>query len=71
MFDCKLDEAEVGDLKQYKNLREFFTRKLRPGARQVHDRLPLVSVRRVSFRHVTVELHVIKSKKHNKSILDK
>ena len=44
MFDCKLHEAEVTDLTEYRNLRQFFTRKLRRGVRHVHGRLPLVGI---------------------------
>lgn len=42
-FECKLHEAEVTDPGSYRNLREFFTRRLRPGARPMHATQPLVS----------------------------
>lgn len=40
MFDCNLSEAEDPDLRNYKNLGEFFRRTLKPGVRTVdttHD----------------------------------
>jgi phosphatidylserine decarboxylase len=35
MFGCSLDDAAVQDLKTYRNLSEFFRRKLKPGIRPV------------------------------------
>ncbi|XP_063396606.1 phosphatidylserine decarboxylase proenzyme, mitochondrial-like isoform X2 [Mytilus trossulus] len=36
MFDCKLNEAADPDLRNYKNLGEFFRRTLKPGVRTVN-----------------------------------
>uniref|UniRef100_A0A2R5LN66 Phosphatidylserine decarboxylase proenzyme, mitochondrial n=1 Tax=Ornithodoros turicata TaxID=34597 RepID=A0A2R5LN66_9ACAR len=36
MFCCNINEAEVDDLRQYRNLGEFFRRTLKPGLRPVH-----------------------------------
>ncbi|CAH1801416.1 unnamed protein product [Owenia fusiformis] len=35
MFDCKLEEAAIEDLKHYKNLGEFFRRSLKPNVRPI------------------------------------
>ena len=35
-FGCNLDEALVDDLREYKNLGEFFRRSLKPGLRPIH-----------------------------------
>lgn len=37
LFGCRLDECEVEDLKQYRNLGEFFRRQLKPGCRPIND----------------------------------
>jgi len=42
-FDCNLEEASVRDLKHYKNLGEFFRRRLRPGARPINKSSLMVS----------------------------
>src|SRR5699024_603414 len=34
-FGCNLDEASVEDLRQYRNLGEFFRRSLKPGLRPI------------------------------------
>lgn len=39
MFSCNLDEIDIDDLNQYKNLSEFFRRALKPDARIIHDSL--------------------------------
>ena len=36
-FGCNLEEAEVTDLKSYKNLGEFFRRSLKPGLRPIES----------------------------------
>ncbi len=46
-FGCDMTEAQVEDLTQYSNLVELFTRKLKPGARDVskfHQLVPELSV---------------------------
>ncbi|WBW71768.1 phosphatidylserine decarboxylase Psd1 [Schizosaccharomyces osmophilus] len=43
LFNCDLKEAEIQDLKQYRNLAEFFTRKLKPGCRPIDSGAILVS----------------------------
>lgn len=35
-FGCNLDEAYIDDLRQYRNLGEFFRRSLKPGVRPIH-----------------------------------
>ena len=35
LFNCNMEEAAIRDLKRYKNLSEFFSRRLRTGARPV------------------------------------
>lgn len=35
-FGCNLVEADIDDLKQYRNLGEFFRRSLKPGVRPIH-----------------------------------
>ena len=42
MFGCILEEAHETNLLKYRNLREFFTRKLKHDARAIHES-PLVS----------------------------
>ncbi|KAK7483379.1 hypothetical protein BaRGS_00025319 [Batillaria attramentaria] len=37
MFGCKLDEAEIEDLRHYRNLGEFFRRQLKPHVRPIDD----------------------------------
>lgn len=44
MFDCKLEEASDPDLRNYKNLGEFFRRTLKPDARTVDPNHDLVSM---------------------------
>lgn len=42
-FGCNLDEAHIDDLKQYKNLGEFFRRSLKPGIRPIDSSNGVVS----------------------------
>lgn len=42
MFGCRLDEAEVEDLRHYRNLGEFFRRQLKPDVRPIDDNYVLV-----------------------------
>eukprot|EP00122_Pirum_gemmata_P019054 Pgem_evm1s17849 len=37
LFNCNLDEASKSDLSEYKNLNDFFTRKLIPNARPIDE----------------------------------
>ncbi|KAL8560798.1 hypothetical protein ACOMHN_061833 [Nucella lapillus] len=37
MFGCRLDEAEIEDLRHYRNLGEFFRRQLKPHVRPIDD----------------------------------
>ena len=41
-FDVKLEEADIQDLKRYRNLGEFFRRRLRPGCRHIDSYSALV-----------------------------
>jgi phosphatidylserine decarboxylase len=43
LFGSNLDEADMLSLDQYANLKEFFTRKLKPGVRPISPDHPLVS----------------------------
>lgn len=43
LFDVQLHEAEDNNLKNYKNLSEFFRRKLKPNVRIVDPNSPVVS----------------------------
>ncbi|EEB08371.1 phosphatidylserine decarboxylase Psd1 [Schizosaccharomyces japonicus yFS275] len=43
IFGCNLDEAACKDLREYRNLSEFFGRALKPGARQVDEDAIMVS----------------------------
>ncbi|XP_025091765.1 phosphatidylserine decarboxylase proenzyme, mitochondrial-like isoform X2 [Pomacea canaliculata] len=43
MFGCRLDEAEVEDLRHYRNLGEFFRRQLKPDVRPIDDNYVLTS----------------------------
>jgi phosphatidylserine decarboxylase len=43
VFGSNLDEADMTSLDQYKNLKEFFTRKLKPGVRPIDKNYPIVS----------------------------
>ncbi|KAI8590948.1 phosphatidylserine decarboxylase 1 precursor [Geranomyces variabilis] len=43
MFGCNLDEMEDPNLEHYSNLGEFFYRTLKPGARTIDQKAPLVS----------------------------
>ncbi|KAJ3156674.1 phosphatidylserine decarboxylase 1 [Geranomyces michiganensis] len=43
MFGCNLDEMEDPNLEHYANLGEFFYRTLKPGARSIDQKAPLVS----------------------------
>ncbi|KAL1916235.1 uncharacterized protein VTP21DRAFT_5852 [Calcarisporiella thermophila] len=43
VFGCNLDEIEEEDLSKYPNLSAFFYRKLKPGARLIDEKAPLVS----------------------------
>lgn len=42
-FSCNLSEAAIRDLKHYKNLAEFFRRKIRPEVRPIDETADLVS----------------------------
>ena len=42
-FGCKMHEAEVEDIAQYRSLSQLFRRKLKPGVRTVSEKHPLVS----------------------------
>ena len=42
-FRCRLEEAAITDLRQYRSLSEFFRRSLRPGIRPVDMSSELVS----------------------------
>ncbi|XP_014663629.1 PREDICTED: phosphatidylserine decarboxylase proenzyme-like [Priapulus caudatus] len=41
-FDCKIEEAAIQDLQHYKNLGEFFRRKLKVSARPIDQKHPIV-----------------------------
>ena len=41
-FGCDLDEAAVRDLKHYKNLGEFFRRRLKPDVRPIDEECSVV-----------------------------
>ncbi len=43
-FGCNLNEAVIDDLKQYKNLGEFFRRPLKPGIRPIDSSNGVVSL---------------------------
>ena len=57
-FDCKLEEASIRDLTHYKNLGEFFRRRLRPGVRKIDGDHLLVSMR----GHVDSEVNITSGK---------
>lgn len=42
-FGCKMHEAEIEDITHYRSLSQLFRRKLKPGARMVNEKHPLVS----------------------------
>lgn len=42
MFGCNMDEAAIRDLQHYRNLAEFFRRRLRPGVRPVDSKHSVV-----------------------------
>jgi phosphatidylserine decarboxylase len=42
MFSCNLDEIDIEDLNEYKNLSEFFRRALKPDARIIDPHTSLV-----------------------------
>lgn len=42
-FGCKLEEAYIEDLTQYRNLNEFFRRSLKPGLRPIDQTNGVVS----------------------------
>ena len=42
-FGCNLDEADIDDLRQYRNLNEFFRRSLKPGLRPIDTSNGIVS----------------------------
>lgn len=54
MFNCTLEDAAVQDLKRYRNLSEFFRRRLRAGIRPIDGAHILVCV-----------VHVIQIVLHN------
>ena len=43
MYRCNMEEALVTDLTAYKTLTEFFTRKLKPGVRNIDEKATVVS----------------------------
>ncbi len=43
VFNCNLDEIEIEDLREYKNLSEFFRRTLKPNARIIEQECCLAS----------------------------
>ena len=43
LFDCKVEEAQIGDLSKYPSLGAFFTRKLKNGVRPVDPDTLVVS----------------------------
>lgn len=43
LFSCKLDEAEICDLRKYPSLGAFFTRRLKPGVRPISEESDVVS----------------------------
>jgi len=43
LFQCNLNEMDIDDLTHYKNLSEFFRRKLKPNARQIDESSSLIS----------------------------
>lgn len=43
-FDCKLEEAAIQDLRHYKNLGEFFRRRLKASARPINNSCSIVSL---------------------------
>ncbi len=53
LFQCKLHEASVTDLRRYRNLSEFFRRTLRPGVRPVDGAHVLVSTQPSFLSDVT------------------
>ena len=58
MFGCRLDEAEVEDLRHYKNLGEFFRRELKPHVRPIDDDHVLVSHASVGMGWVLSLIHI-------------
>ena len=43
LFQCRLEEAAITDLRQYRSMSEFFRRSLRPGIRPVNSASSVVS----------------------------
>jgi len=44
LFGCDMAEAEIEQLNKYRNLCELFTRKLKPGVREIYQSHELVSL---------------------------
>ena len=42
LFGCNLNEMDIEDLQHYKNLSQFFRRKLKPGARIIDQEATLI-----------------------------
>ena len=59
-FGCNMAEAQVEQLTKYRNLCELFTRKLKPGAREICQSVELVSYykREVKTVHDSVILQL-------------
>ena len=57
LFRCRVEEAAVTDLSQYRSLSEFFRRSLRPGIRPVDTASELVC--NVTFSLVTTCVMVV------------
>lgn len=55
LFNCNLSEALVEDLKQYRNLQDFFMRELKPDVRPVdaHHMLVSIFLTNIRFSNVT------------------
>ena len=45
LYNCDMEEAMIEDLKQFPTFSEFFKRRLRPGARALHQDCEIVSVK--------------------------
>ena len=58
-FGCNMGEAEVEQLTKYRNLCELFTRKLKPGMREICQSYELVSLSTASINlpHVILQLY--------------
>ncbi len=45
LFGCNMQEAAIQDLQHYRNLAEFFKRRLKPNVRPVDQKNTMVSVK--------------------------